>query len=689
MPDEGLTALTLSLIKCDPRDRLNVTASLLGELATPSQADMNRGAPQQQLSPSVAREQHNSPLSMPEPSMPIPTAATAGSEPPAPTPMDARAERSPPAPTASFAGPNAQDSEPQGSKRGGDFVEPRRPLKRKPPTGRSNPFDALVSGGSNNDLGSAPMDTQEPPAAAGPSREVHRPAEDHLSSSISTAALRRRTKDSRASRMSSIFRASYDPEGPEGTQGSSVSDESFRKSKPFRALLEEEDHQASQGASGNPVNRDVSSDPQRDSEAQVSRAVEGSRKRRASHEDVEMAEVDTQPPKKRQAAGARPNQRSQVVEEAEHEQEEEEESQSAAALSRRKKEKQQQAAQGGVIRGGDGPRGKGLNEAPDDEPHFLQALATHKKGKRALDEFDKEFNNLKLTKPAAAKGKGPTPTTHTYVEDEAYNAWKATELDDFDMPVGNYVQVDYVPLVYKRASHTPEAGTRSEWRGVPNFKKFKSKERGQRKPVIMDLTEQQDYGMGDEYLEKVKFGLQVAEDPRDDMPTMKTIGSTVHPARKGAANNILDALRDSDEDEDEYDTERQRSAARPTTSKRPATQPSAPKARRAAPASTSATQRRRAHRTAVSDDDDEEDQDESALPDLRIARRVEDADFDDSLGGGTSTPRRGNGVGGSGATKRRAMDLSEPEGGDSDSDGGFRGFKGTQRRGPVKKKGRI
>ncbi|KAF9013786.1 hypothetical protein BDZ89DRAFT_457079 [Hymenopellis radicata] len=98
---------------------------------------------------------------------------------------------------------------------------------------------------------------------------------------------------------------------------------------------------------------------------------------------------------------------------------------------------------------------------PDTDAAFLKAIASTKRGKKNEDEFDREFNKLKISKPNLEK-------------DAVHEQWKV--LDDFgdDANIrGNFMVV--VPLdVYKKDARAKSRGEPNrEWDGLPNFKKFK------------------------------------------------------------------------------------------------------------------------------------------------------------------------------------------------------------------------
>ena len=102
---------------------------------------------------------------------------------------------------------------------------------------------------------------------------------------------------------------------------------------------------------------------------------------------------------------------------------------------------------------------------PDRDDAFLKAVATTKRGKKTEDSFDREFNNLRISKPDLERGR----------EDEE---WKVLEDfgDDGDMR-GNFMVVVEMPLYRDPGAgsreHLRRGEGRMEWQGRPDFKKFR------------------------------------------------------------------------------------------------------------------------------------------------------------------------------------------------------------------------
>ena len=96
---------------------------------------------------------------------------------------------------------------------------------------------------------------------------------------------------------------------------------------------------------------------------------------------------------------------------------------------------------------------------PDTDAAFLKAIASTKRGKKAEDKFDREFNNLKISKPELEQ------------EQEPEEEWGvlADFGDDTDLR-GNFMVVVELD-VYKKDKENSVVN--HAWAGKPNFKKFK------------------------------------------------------------------------------------------------------------------------------------------------------------------------------------------------------------------------
>lgn len=105
----------------------------------------------------------------------------------------------------------------------------------------------------------------------------------------------------------------------------------------------------------------------------------------------------------------------------------------------------------------------GASRKPDTDAAFLKAVASTKRGKKAEDEFDREFNKLKISKPDVPR-------------DEQEKEWAV--LDDFaeDRGIrGNFMVVLEMDIYSKgnTKGYMRDNTARPEWQNRPNFKKFK------------------------------------------------------------------------------------------------------------------------------------------------------------------------------------------------------------------------
>ena len=105
---------------------------------------------------------------------------------------------------------------------------------------------------------------------------------------------------------------------------------------------------------------------------------------------------------------------------------------------------------------------------PDRDENFLKALASTRKGKKKEDQYDRDFNELRVAKPTQAHLKAAVGV------EEDLEAWNSIE-KDMDIR-GNFMVV--MQEIEPRVPREPEeVGTsragRPGWVGRPDFKKFK------------------------------------------------------------------------------------------------------------------------------------------------------------------------------------------------------------------------
>ncbi|KAF9518667.1 hypothetical protein BS47DRAFT_225433 [Hydnum rufescens UP504] len=118
-------------------------------------------------------------------------------------------------------------------------------------------------------------------------------------------------------------------------------------------------------------------------------------------------------------------------------------------------------------------RGGAAETGVDTAPQFLQALASMKKGKRKEDEFDREFNNLRITLPKSGPGADLEKEKDRKEEMQAFDALEK------DMNLrGNFMVVIESDDILRKDGGRKESTPVVE-NGKPNFKKFKKSLVGQ------------------------------------------------------------------------------------------------------------------------------------------------------------------------------------------------------------------
>ncbi|CDO68939.1 hypothetical protein BN946_scf185000.g82 [Trametes cinnabarina] len=184
---------------------------------------------------------------------------------------------------------------------------------------------------------------------------------------------------------------------------------------------------------------------------------------------------------------------------------------------------------------------------PDKDAAFLKAVASTKRGKKTEDTFDREFNNLRISKPDLEREK----------ESEEWAV-----LDDFGDDEGlrgNFMVVVEMP-VYKESAggdgpgrdHLRRGEGRIEWQGRPDFKKFKRKNNERRHQAVeLVVEEEPDLGLGSQLWEK---GSESPPAPRSysqrkaESETEK--GATLRSSQK-SSKSVRPTLVSDDEDKDD------------------------------------------------------------------------------------------------------------------------------------------
>ncbi|KAI6001982.1 hypothetical protein EDD15DRAFT_1570200 [Pisolithus albus] len=159
----------------------------------------------------------------------------------------------------------------------------------------------------------------------------------------------------------------------------------------------------------------------------------------------------------------------------------------------------------------------------DTDQAFLTAVASRKRGKKGEDDFDREFNKLRISKPDIHGGQE---------EDWAV-------LGDFDNDVrnirGNFMVVMEVDI-YRDGRPRETAPARRDYDGKPNFKKFKKTPTpSSRYPVELVIKADDDYGVGPGYWK--------------DSTAIKD--STLPPSQPGVQRRPRTILESEDEDAEE------------------------------------------------------------------------------------------------------------------------------------------
>ncbi|KAJ7189850.1 proline-rich protein, partial [Mycena pura] len=149
---------------------------------------------------------------------------------------------------------------------------------------------------------------------------------------------------------------------------------------------------------------------------------------------------------------------------------------------------------------------------PDTDSVFLKAIASTKRGKKAEDDFDRDFNNLKITKTGLRA-------------DEVDNrpAWEL--LEDFGDETnlrGNFMVIQDLD-VFKVATGGPRkraVGSDPRWDGKPDFKKFKKQNTSVVRKTKIDLfiSETNDTGLGPGYW---KGGNSLPQSQEEDLSAVQ------------------------------------------------------------------------------------------------------------------------------------------------------------------------
>lgn len=375
----------------------------------------------------------------------------------------------------------------------------------------------------------------------------------------------------------------------------------------------------------------------------------------------------------------------------------------------------------------------------DTDENFLRAVNSMKRGKKHEDEFDREFNQLRITNPKAKKKQDKDQiedavVTATTGDDGAATSRPWDTIDDFgDVGLrGNFMVV--VEMDVQRGSVRSTLAARnqdevkSEWVSRSNFKKFKKKPTTsiERRPTVeLVVSEENDYGIGNAYWKSGASGSQSQSDSQDitaahpplprskSKPPSKPSRAAAAPARGRRALTIVE-----DEDEiidlnigedqgDEMDEETLAAAPVPKTTKSKAgtrakapapASPAKPKKPASSKASTATKTKAKTKASApsvkgknkqpalfLSDPSDEEGGGGDMAVDGAVSDGGDSALVSELVGDDRETSTLLSTAGtqvrraaARGARKRPAAVLVDPDG-DSDDDAVFKGFGGRKR----------
>ncbi|EST06386.2 Forkhead-associated (FHA) domain protein [Kalmanozyma brasiliensis GHG001] len=486
----GFEAITSAVFSADVRAHLNILPNISDGQDESIQPAVAQAAPSAAAQPSPQRE--------PEADV------TALEQAPSNAPFSSAAAARQASRTVSTPAPAAEELPAAAQEPPSTFAEPtRRPLTRRTrkPTHDAEEADAV----ENRDAG--PSGDQSGGTSVAALQDQDRSHMDTSASQLTRAersGLTRRTGASRA-RRSDIFDSILQSEGGasaglEDVNGSLAGDSqslaAVPRSRRYRMDLDEEDRAQSESIAQT-----------QGSEGRQADANGYKRKtpplRRESNEDQDHS-ADAQSPTSKRTRTTGP----EVAEDGDLP-----ESQIPQAEPAR------------IVRNDPTTEGLSNGAQPDSEPQFLQALNTQRaKGKR-MDDFDVEFNRLQIAKPGTqsqlsslggtlrsrpGRGAQQQQDASNAPIDEDYEAFKQMAEEELRIHVrGNFVQVDFVPLVRTKKVVDARSQTPQGTDGVPNFKKFRPKAVGsaapanasQRPRISMVLPESNDYGLGQSYWE--------------------------------------------------------------------------------------------------------------------------------------------------------------------------------------------
>ncbi|KAG6917214.1 hypothetical protein DXG01_003419 [Tephrocybe rancida] len=287
---------------------------------------------------------------------------------------------------------------------------------------------------------------------------------------------------------------------------------------------------------------------------------------------------------------------------------------------------------------------------PDQDAKFLKAIASTKKGKKTEDDFDRDFNKLKITKPALERE-----------EPEEQWALVADFGDDTNVR-GNFMVVVEMPA-YNRGRKGQVDEIREEWQGKTNYKKFRKDKKDAKRDIRELFATDNNYGMGPMYWPEGKSQGQSREDfgPSQVKAGGKGEGRAQTQTGKSQAPLVID---DSDEEIAPIRKAKSKASSRANSTaqtKRTATRSKPP-----------------AKSQQLFLDDDDDDDDDDVIQSFTSADNEvpEDSDEEQTLRS-TRTSMRNTQKPPTRAARKPAPILVDD---DSDDGAVFKGFKGKTRR---------
>ncbi|KAF7299630.1 CDC73-C domain-containing protein [Mycena chlorophos] len=165
---------------------------------------------------------------------------------------------------------------------------------------------------------------------------------------------------------------------------------------------------------------------------------------------------------------------------------------------------------------------------PDQDTAFLKAVASTKRGKRAEDDFDRDFNNLKIPKAELQAD-----------EEENRPAWELLEDFDDGAVTGNFMVIEELEVFKSRNGDAAETGNSrrgapadARWEGKINFKKFRrSNSSIPKERVTVYLND----ARPDARDESNFWNDDLEVKPPPDSPDLDDFGPTLPPTQKAAA----------------------------------------------------------------------------------------------------------------------------------------------------------